>query len=504
MDNKLDITTKQVHDLDAQIKTKKGSTQLFASLNLSSISIIILLLGYILWYDYDLRLTEANKNTQITANLYAAHTHETILKLEKMLFAMEQAITLSKLNVNQVFNKTLHQYLLETKSNYNYLMDILIINPAGNITQWTGEGVPPNVKDRSYVQFHLDKANTNIHVSEPMLSKVHNGQWFFSISMPVYTKAGELQYIAVAIIDVDYFQEHFQKKKFIDDTSLMLLHKSGIIITRNPDHNKFVGIKVDIPSKMQNLIDTEYGNLEVLSPFDNINRVVGYYHIKKYGIIASVAIPKTKVLAQWYFHMAFSSILLLIIVITMFYSTFQITSSQNKMRDQRKKLYQMANTDELTGLINRRQIFTLIKQEVVRAKRHQKNFSFIMMDIDHFKSINDNYGHKAGDNALKHIAAILTDTCRDGDFPCRYGGEEFLIVLPETDITQAENLAERLRKVLDESVFQYNKRNIHLSASFGVSSYIPTEHDDLAEVSIKLADNALYKAKNMGRNTVCT
>ncbi len=502
MDTQFKRTPEQVDNLDIQLKKKNNSTRLFAYLNLTSISIIILLIGYILWYDYNMRVTEANKNTQITANLYAAHTRETILKLEKMLLNMDHTIQLTNLNIEQVQNKTVHKYLLKLQSNYSYLMDILIVNPKGEITQWTGKNKPPSIADRPYVQFHLNNKSAKIHVSNPLISKVHKGEWFFSVSIPIYKKSNELQYIAVAIIDIKYFQEHFKKKAFIQNSSLILTTQSGSIITRNPEHNKFVGHQIDLPPEMKT--NKQYGNFEFVSPFDQINRIVGYYKIKEYGMIASIATPKSIILSQWYSNIIFSIIILLIIILTLCFSTFKIISYQSKMDRQRKQLYKMANTDELTGLLNRRRIYTIMQQEVGRAERYQRKLSFVMMDIDHFKNINDQYGHEVGDKALQHIANVLSTSCRDEDFPSRYGGEEFLIILPETDAEKAMQLAERLRKDLDASIFIHNAIKIHLTASFGVSTYIPEQHKSSAEVAMKLADNALYKAKNSGRNTVCT
>jgi len=150
--------------------------------------------------------------------------------------------------------------------------------------------------------------------------------------------------------------------------------------------------------------------------------------------------------------------------------------------------------DNLTGLYNRHFFDKNITKEVERTMRYQHQLSLIMLDIDHFKQVNDTYGHDVGDSVLIELATILTQNCRQSDIPLRWGGEEFIILLPETDVLGAEKIAERIRQTIEA----YNFTTAgHQTASFGVA-----ELKQDYQILIKQADESLYKAKENGRNMV--
>lgn len=167
-----------------------------------------------------------------------------------------------------------------------------------------------------------------------------------------------------------------------------------------------------------------------------------------------------------------------------------------------RKLTQTTVTDALTEIPNRRHAMdTLGKEWDRRADAEPGMMSVIMADIDHFKDVNDTFGHDVGDNVLKRIAALVRDRLRQGDTVCRLGGEEFLIVCPGSDIQGAMLVAERLRKAVEETEVEYGAFSGHVTCSFGVAQRTPAMNtiDDL----LKAADVAVYAAKGAGRNRVC-
>ena len=165
------------------------------------------------------------------------------------------------------------------------------------------------------------------------------------------------------------------------------------------------------------------------------------------------------------------------------------------------KLIDMANHDFLTGLVNRREMFNRAAIELSRARRHGKPLSVILIDIDYFKKLNDNYGHDMGDSVLKDLSRTLKETLREYDIVCRYGGEEFVVVTPETGLDMARELAERLRcAALELAITHKNEATpIHISISAGVAELMV---DESIEKTISRADAALYRAKESGRNRV--
>jgi two-component system cell cycle response regulator len=161
--------------------------------------------------------------------------------------------------------------------------------------------------------------------------------------------------------------------------------------------------------------------------------------------------------------------------------------------------------DSLTGIFNREYLTERLQQELKRSQRYGHPLSLIMCDIDHFKDVNDRYGHRAGDQILKDFVSRIAGSIRiDVDWIARYGGEEFLIVLPETDLTSAYIVAERLRRLVWETPFRLRGREIGITSSFGVASYRPARHPGKVSFDglMEQADKFLYQAKREGRNAV--
>ena len=156
-------------------------------------------------------------------------------------------------------------------------------------------------------------------------------------------------------------------------------------------------------------------------------------------------------------------------------------------------------TDELTGLRNRRFFISRFNEEFERAKRHSGVLGIMMMDLDHFKSINDRYGHLFGDLVLKNVATAISETLREYDIAGRYGGEEFAVLAPGTSSGDLVSLAERIRQTVEQLEIQNSSAIVHVTVSVGVAAL--DEHDSL-ETLLERADNALYQAKHEGRNRV--
>ena len=166
-----------------------------------------------------------------------------------------------------------------------------------------------------------------------------------------------------------------------------------------------------------------------------------------------------------------------------------------------EKLEKANRLDSLTSLNNRRCFDEIMNKESKRADRYQHPTSLIMLDLDHFKKVNDNFGHQTGDLVLRTLGKILLEEVRQCDTPCRYGGEEFAIILPETGLGEAIRIAERIRQTIEqENIVTHNNIHLRITASFGIASTEEKQSIDLIEA----ADQALYHAKKSGRNRLAT
>ncbi len=170
------------------------------------------------------------------------------------------------------------------------------------------------------------------------------------------------------------------------------------------------------------------------------------------------------------------------------------------LKEAEAKLVEMATTDPLTGILNRRRFLELAGRELSLAVRHGNPLSLLMMDVDHFKSINDNHGHDAGDEVLMSLVRLTSEVLRDSDVFGRLGGEEFAILLPQTSGTAAEQAAEKIRVHVMDSTIRHNDKNIQITVSIGISNI--TKDVNSVEALMKDADEALYGAKDSGRNRI--
>lgn len=172
----------------------------------------------------------------------------------------------------------------------------------------------------------------------------------------------------------------------------------------------------------------------------------------------------------------------------------------DEIKQEKVRLERLSITDYLTGLYNNRYFFHRLEEEFEKAKRYNMPLSCIMIDIDYFKSINDEFGHRKGDDVLRELGRMFKKHTRKGDIVARYGGEEFIMLLPHTDKGGALKEAERLRQLISD--LKFKDINRRLTASFGISTW-PCELIKNSDDLITCADNALYSAKREGRNKVC-
>jgi diguanylate cyclase (GGDEF)-like protein len=184
----------------------------------------------------------------------------------------------------------------------------------------------------------------------------------------------------------------------------------------------------------------------------------------------------------------------------------RLEEERARVKSELERTQELALLDELTGLANRRALELMLAEEVARALRHGRPLSILMADVDHFKAINDTYGHRAGDVVLRELGRLLAASLRSIDKAARYGGEELVVMLPETPGQEAQRVAERVRSAVAEHSFVVEPDDarpplcLHLTASLGIAS-LPQDADS-PEKLVELADRALYDAKSQGRNRV--
>lgn len=200
----------------------------------------------------------------------------------------------------------------------------------------------------------------------------------------------------------------------------------------------------------------------------------------------------------------FVSILLVLLVVFVLRGNRERARLQGDLAERNKELEsavrtigRLATRDPLTELHNRRAFITIVEKEIARSKRNDQPMSILMVDIDHFKHLNDHHGHGMGDLVLKDIASLLRSKLREQDALCRWGGEEFVMLLPDTDLNEALRVAERARQSIDQTIIEAQGATLHVTVTIGVARV----GDDLDQ-AIDAADQAMYEGKRAGRNRV--
>ena len=192
---------------------------------------------------------------------------------------------------------------------------------------------------------------------------------------------------------------------------------------------------------------------------------------------------------------------------------FKFLTGSNVEASYHDEIYRLTTTDGLTQVYNKRYFLQEMEREMSRCLRYQRDLSLVMIDIDHFKPVNDTYGHLAGDHILKQCAQRIVDSIRRDDIFARYGGEEFTLLLPEIEKSQAVTTAEKIRRTIESEPFRFDGAVIEITLSLGVADLqeylqksgtdVERDSDDISPFAfIKLADDRLYKAKEQGRNRV--
>ena len=234
--------------------------------------------------------------------------------------------------------------------------------------------------------------------------------------------------------------------------------------------------------------DRRFWELAKASLLESLNTVVKQYENESLGKVNELRSAQKLVF----------SIILLTILVEAFFIFRPMVS---KVESYAERLQKEANFDYLTALLNRRAFAILAEKAVAHSRRYKVPLSVLMFDIDHFKEVNDTYGHDTGDKVLQHISNIIKNSVRESDTVVRYGGEEFVVLLPKTEQVNAQLLAEKVRQKIESQPLTLANINIAMTVSCGLSEFKPSELK--VEDMLKRADKALYQAKDQGRNRVC-
>ena len=419
-----------------------------------------------------------------------------------------------------------------------------------NALPWEGKVVSP---DRLYV--NLAKSTGKFAIGEYQIGRVTKQQGI-NFGYPLRDAAGKIMGVAFVAVNLDNLNRMAAATPLPPRGILRVLDRDGVVLARQPGSAATIGQKLQIPSVLEALRSRKSGIFRATGT-DGADRLYAYDTVAENPegpapIRIVVSLPIDVVFAEEnraFIRTVIGSVVatVLLLVAAWIGAEFFVLrktrallaaasrvragdfSARTGLRHDGEELNQVggafdemthalqqrdvelkralqdlkeqAITDPLTGLLNRRYLREYLPRELVRARRNGSTLAVVIVDLDYFKRVNDTYGHEAGDLVLKELGALLLGHIRGSDIACRFGGEEFALVLPEASLEGARQKAEAVRAAIKKLDLNYRDKRIHaLTASFGVALF--PDHADDADALMRIADEALYQAKGAGRDQV--
>lgn len=453
-----------------------------------------------LWNERNNDLNLARTNSTYVAELMGANVRRSIDDLTDLLYGTRNiaelvaSVDMQLLQSEVAFN-TLANGILARKP---YIRTFFVISQAGIIRHWNREGHRPSVLDRDYVQFHLDNPDSSFYIAPPIRSKLDN-DWIVVASLPIRADTGELKAIVAVSIAPEFFAPRFLQAPIPRDLDLGILTAAGEVIWSNTLETGYRTLPPNVPDLAGQGLHGS-GSVILRSHTDNRRKLIGYQQLENTPVLVVAAVSIDAILRDWSIQLVISAVAIILLFAISLVVGRRLVVNHQRLLKQYDEFELLAMSDPLTGLPNRRHLWQQAERLIASAKRYQFSIAVIMLDIDHFKKINDTYGHDVGDVVIKALADLIDETARETDLPCRLGGEEFAIAFSHSDTQQATAVAERIREKVKTLSFDSDQGRFRMTVSIGVTALTDSLDD-----ALKNADEALYIAKNSGRDqVVCT
>jgi len=362
-----------------------------------------------------------------------------------------------------------------------------------------------NFGDREYFKIHRDLPfDVGLYVSRPFRAQLQGHIWSISISRRVNRPDGSFAGIVSGTMKLDYFRHLFGKVALGANSSITLLRDDGIMMVRNAGDDDHIGRDWKDAPVFAHLQGRTDGTFISNRSMDGISRLYAFHRVGNLPLVVVVGLSQAQVFAPWWSKILVLSGIFAVMAGSVLFLVWMLETELRRRASAERAAAELARTDVLTQLANRRWFEEAMAKEWARAERDGKPLSLVMVDADHFKHFNDTYGHQEGDRALAAIASVIArSTRRPGDLAARYGGEEFAVLLADTDGRRAAQVADAIRDEVAKLAIEHaTSEHKAVTVSAGVATAAPGRGIKPAAL-VRDADAALYRAKGEGRNTIC-
>lgn len=475
------------------------------------------------WSSWNARRVELHKAEIETRNMawaLAGQADNSIKMVDTVLVGMVDRIETEGMAPPAA--KRLHETMITHLGELPLLQGLFVYDAEGHwiVNTAAGHYGPRSNADREYFQYHKTHAERGPRVGRPIIGRTSN-LWVIPVSRRINHPDGSFAGVALATIHLDFFRRFHASVDVGRHGTVVLFLDSGTMLLRTPFDQALIGRDIS-KGRIFSMIRSQgrVGSAMLRSTVDGVERLYSYRGLAGYPLVVSVARSKEELLAEWRQNTTRLTVALLLLI-AMLLTLGSRLVRQIEVRDRLERqlreakdaleannasLTSLAFSDGLTGLANRRHFENALQRELRIARRNGTSLALVMLDADYFKTYNDLYGHPAGDRCLRSVAAAIESGLRrPGDLASRYGGEEFAVLLPDTDLAGALDVAESIRAGVQGAQLEHKANPAGVvTISAGVAVLLPRASDTNPLKLVRDADRALYVAKSQGRNQVGT
>ena len=457
------------------------------AIGLFTILLTFLLFGYNIQLQKKIILQEALTSTSNLVNSIALDLEKDFSDLENTFFRLKNH--LAPFTDNERIDPPATRRVIDNLILENpFLTALMVIDKNGQVIHWNNNVQKLNLSQRQYFLIHQSGIFDGLYIDWPKPSLINQGQWIFGTSKAIRHSDQSLIRVLAAIVDLKYFYRQYQEMFTTPGATLTISSLDGHIYAHIPGNEELIG---------QQLPEFAAENAKII---DNEKQLSISKRVARYPLMITVEKEKSVILAPWKNSSLSFAMLGVVVSLVLFFFTYRTALYQRRQLTIEKDLRLLAITDPLTQLVNRRHVLEQAKLEIKKAVRNDSSLSIILIDLDHFKNVNDKYGHQKGDEVLVGTAETFKHCCRETDILSRFGGEEFLLVLPDTDSQGAMASASKICDSLAQKTYSHSSGEFSVTGSFGVAQWMPEETD--ISSALQRAEAALHAVKNCGRNNV--
>lgn len=482
--------------------------------------VCLALLGIDAWLALRAREQEVRQVTTANTNLVASVSQQMdsmFSEVGNILIGIAYELERSEINVASLGH--LQPVLVNQATVTQHIHDLFVYDARGGWLVTSQADIPTNANnaDRDYFIYHRSNPSAAVFVGKPVISR-SSGVWVIPVSKRFNDSNGQFAGVVLATIEIGYLRQMISEFDIGQHGALGLMSKDGLILVRRPYAVADLGKSIVGSATYESAKRQVWGTLETISPVDGVERLLSYRHLKNHPMFVIVAVSKYEMLQNWRATTRFQTAWILVLcLVTALAGTYVVRSVRERLKVEVRlgqtrdelthanvRLTELARFDGLTSLANRRYFDETLDQAFAQSARSSLPLALVMLDVDHFKRYNDLYGHPQGDLCLQCVAqAVQSAARRPRDFVARYGGEELAMILPDTDAQGAAVVAEAARAAVAALGLPHAGSEIsHVSVSVGIAVHVPSKALQRPQDLLQAADNALYRAKNAGRNTV--